>query len=104
MSVARRPATSIPISKRKKAEDELLWKMIEFKLVNDEVAPLDEMNFLGLLCKVRAGQGERFGAGLRPMLMGYWDELEIFRCADGCQRWRRDGRGDQEQRTVQRLS
>ena len=40
--------------------------MIEFKLVNDEVAPLDEMNFLGLLCKVRAGQGERFGAGLTP--------------------------------------
>ncbi len=38
--------------------------MIEFKLVNDEVAPLDEMNFLGLLCKVRGGQGERFGKGL----------------------------------------
>ncbi|HKQ79439.1 MAG TPA: FAD-dependent oxidoreductase, partial [Blastocatellia bacterium] len=50
-----------------------------------EVAPLDEMNFLGLLCKVRGGQGERFGAGLPPIPMGYWDELEIFRCADGCQ-------------------
>ena len=36
---------------------ELLWKMLEFRLVNDEVAPLDKMNFLGLLCKVRAGQG-----------------------------------------------
>ena len=66
-------------------KDERLWKYIEFKLVNDEVAPLDKMNFLGLLCKVRAGQGERFGAGLPPILMGYWDELEIFRCADGCQ-------------------
>ena len=66
--------------------DERLWKMIEFKLVNDEVAPLDEMNFLGLLCKVRGGQGERFGAELaQPIRMGYWDELEIFRCADGCQ-------------------
>lgn len=75
-----------PIAKRTKGnKDERLWKMIEFKLVNDEVAPLDEMNFLGLLCKVRAGQGERFGAGLKPILMGYWDELEIFRCADGCQ-------------------
>ena len=74
------------IAKRTKGnKDERLWKMIEFKLVNDEVARLDEMNFLGLLCKVRAGQGERFGAGLDPILMGYWDELEIFRCADGCQ-------------------
>lgn len=75
-----------PIAKRTKGnKDERLWKMIEFKLVNDEVAPLDEMNFLGLLCKVRGGQGQRFGAGLKPILMGYWDELEIFRCADGCQ-------------------
>ncbi len=75
-----------PIAKRTKGnKDEQLWKMIEFKLVNDEVAPLDQMNFLGLLCKVRGGQGKRFGAGLTPILMGYWDELEIFRCADGCQ-------------------
>ena len=64
--------------------DELLWKMIEFKLVNDEVAPLDEMNFLSLLCKVRAGQGPRLVAG-PPILDGYWEELEIFRCAEGCQ-------------------
>jgi monoamine oxidase len=66
-------------------KDEQLWKMLDFKLVNDEVAPLDKMNFLGLLCKVRGGQGERFGEGLKPSPMGYWDELEIFRCADGCQ-------------------
>src|SRR5205085_718841 len=38
-----------------------LWKQLQFRLVNDEVAPLDEMNFLGLLCKVKAGQGERLG-------------------------------------------
>ena len=44
----------------KVSPDEMLWKMLEFKLVNDEVAPLDKMNFLGLLCKVRAGQGKRF--------------------------------------------
>jgi monoamine oxidase len=64
--------------------DELLWKIVEFKLVNDEVAPLDEMNFLGLLCKVRAGQGERMSTDLLPNAEAYWDELEIFRCADGC--------------------
>jgi monoamine oxidase len=74
------------IAKRTKGnKDERLWKMIEFKLVNDEVSPLGDMNFLGLLCKVRGGQGKRFGAGLPPIRMGYWDELEIFRCADGCQ-------------------
>jgi hypothetical protein len=33
--------------------NELLWKMLEFKLVNDEVAPLEQMNFLGLLCQSR---------------------------------------------------
>jgi monoamine oxidase len=67
-----------------KKADARLWKNVEFLLVNNEVAPLEEMNFLGLLCKVKAGQGKRFtGDG---DLMGYWSELEIFRCADGCQR------------------
>jgi monoamine oxidase len=73
--------------------DERLWKAIEFKLVNDEVAPLDRMNFLGLLCKVKAGQDVRFSSDdigdlkelLKRRLMRYWNELEIFRCADGCQ-------------------
>ena len=73
------------ISKRgDNRDDDLLWKMIEFKLVNDEVAQLDEMNFLGLLCKVRAGQGERMSSALPDNAEAYWDELEIFRCADGC--------------------
>lgn len=94
--------------------NERLWKYIEFKLVNDEVAPLEEMNYLGLLCKVRAGQVGHFcneeEAGPeecslpkecvlklpkhchekkecpeKERLMRYWNELEIFRCADGCQ-------------------
>lgn len=78
--------------------NERLWKYIEFKLVNDEVSPLDEMNFLGLLCKVRAGQYVRFSSDgpdpkkclqkeclSKERLMSYWNELEIFRCADGCQ-------------------
>jgi monoamine oxidase len=69
--------------------DEPLWKMLEHKLVNDEVAQLDQMNYLGLLCKVRAGQGLRFKFedpdDKTTPLMRYWDELEIFRCAEGCQ-------------------
>lgn len=62
-----------------------LWKMLELKLVNDEVSPLDEMNYLGLLLKVKGGQSERFEID-DPNPMGYWDELEIFRCASGNQR------------------
>ena len=86
MSVQEALPKYCKIAKRIKGnKDEQLWKMVEFKLVNDEVAPLDQMNFLGLLCKVRGGQGDRFGAGLSPILDGYWRELEIFRCADGCQ-------------------
>jgi monoamine oxidase len=68
--------------------DERLWKAIEFKLVNDEVAPLDRMNFLGLLCKVRGGQNARFGSDdtddlkerLMKLCMRHWKH------ADGCQR------------------
>ena len=77
----------LPNSKRKENTDEPLWKMLEFKLVNDEVAQLDEMNFLGLLCKVRGGQDKRFleDAPHSTILDGYWEELEIFRCADGCE-------------------
>ena len=66
---------------------ERLWKALEFLLVNNEVASLEEMNFLGLLCKVKAGQTARFtDQESDEHLMGYWNELEIFRCADGCQK------------------
>ncbi|HEU4650761.1 MAG TPA: NAD(P)/FAD-dependent oxidoreductase, partial [Croceibacterium sp.] len=68
-----------------------LWRMLEHLMVNDEVAQLKDMNFLGLLCKVKAGQGARLGRPLgttpednRQRKMGYWEELEIFRCAEGC--------------------
>jgi monoamine oxidase len=66
------------------------WRALELLLVNDNVAQLDQMNFLALLCLVRGGQTER-RAG-KPVtiapnpLMGYWNELEIYRCGDGCQR------------------
>jgi len=64
-----------------------LWKQLEFLLVNDEVAPLEEMNFLGLLCKVRGAQSVKFRSdGRYANLMRYWNELEIFRCAEGCQK------------------
>ena len=68
-------------------KDERLWMEVEYLLVNNEVAPLEEMSFLGLLCKVRAGQLARFITEDTPEshLMNYWNELEIFRCADGCQ-------------------
>ena len=89
MSVQEALPNFFQISKRKEnPTDEPLWQMLEFKLVNDEVAPLDEMNFLGLLCKVRGGQGERFTPDPprdKGVLDGYWQELEMFRCADGCQ-------------------
>jgi monoamine oxidase len=60
-----------------------LWKAMELLLVNNQVAPLEEQNFLGLLCLVRGGQHATIA---EDSLMGYWDELEIYRCADGAQR------------------
>ena len=59
----------------------LLWKGMDLLLRNNNVAPLDELNYLGLLCLVKGGQ---FGNKDR-FLMGYWTELEIFRCSEGCQ-------------------
>jgi monoamine oxidase len=58
-----------------------LWKAMELLLVNNNVSRLEDMSFLALLCLVRGGQT----SGPDP-LMGYWDKLEIYRCADGCQR------------------
>jgi monoamine oxidase len=58
-----------------------LWLAMELLLVNDDVAPLDELNLLGLLCLVKGGQ---FGTADKA-LMGYWTELEVFRSSEGCQ-------------------
>lgn len=72
------------------ARTERLWQAMELFLVNNNVARLENMSFLALLCLVRGGQTER-RAG-KPVtvapdpLMGYWDELEIYRCGEGCQR------------------
>jgi monoamine oxidase len=58
-----------------------LWLAMELLLVNNNVAPLDELNLLGLLCLVKGGQ---FGTADKA-LMGYWTELEVFRSSEGCQ-------------------
>jgi monoamine oxidase len=62
-----------------------LWKAVELLLVNNNVSRLEQMNFLALLCLVRGGQTENRTISEKS-LMGYWDELEIYRCGDGCQR------------------
>jgi monoamine oxidase len=62
--------------------DERLWLAMEMMIVNNNVARLEDMNYLGLLCLVRGGQA---GTIADDPLMGYWDELEIYRCADGAQ-------------------
>jgi len=72
----------------KVGKNEQLWRALELFLVNNNVAKLEDMNYLALLCLVRGGQTESRGG--KPVtigdpLMGYWDELEIYRCADGCQ-------------------
>jgi monoamine oxidase len=67
-----------------------LWQALELLLVNNNVAPLERMSFLALLCLVRGGQTERRAGKpvtiARDPLMGYWNELEIYRSGDGCQR------------------
>ena len=64
------------------AEGSRLWLAMDMLLRNNNVAPLEELNLLGLLCLVRGGQTGTVG----DPAMGYWDELEIYRCAEGCQK------------------
>jgi monoamine oxidase len=86
MSVADALEQEFGVSKR---TDPQLWKAMELLLVNNNVAPIEHMSFLALLCLVRGGQTElRAGkpVTIGEPLMGYWHELEIYRCGDGCQR------------------
>jgi monoamine oxidase len=67
---------------------ERLWRAMEMFLANNNVAPLDKLNFLGMLCLIRGGQVDSRGGAIPHVgdpRMGYWEELEIYRCADGCQ-------------------
>src|ERR1051325_1948982 len=69
------------------AKGSRLWLAMELLLRNNNVAPLDELNYLGLLCLIKGHKlVDRLGEHVEdPHLLGYWTELEIFRCADGCQ-------------------
>lgn len=61
----------------------LLFKAMKILLENNLVTPLDKINYLGLLCLVKAGQ---FGDDKDdPHLLGFWEQTEAFRCTDGCQ-------------------
>lgn len=62
-----------------------LWLGLRHLLENNNVAPLEELNLLGLLCLIRGGQTGTIATDRVGRLMGYWDELEIYRCGDGCQ-------------------
>lgn len=85
MSVAEALETRFQVSRSSR-----LWQAMELQLVNNNVGRLEQMSFLALLCLVRGGQTE-LRAG-KPVtiapdpLMGYWNELEIYRCGEGCQR------------------
>ena len=79
MSVARALETLYGVKRGSR-----LWLWMELLLVNNNVKPLDALNFLGLLCLVKGGQSGTIDK--KDALMGYWNELEIYRCADGCQK------------------
>jgi monoamine oxidase len=63
-----------------------LWRATEQMLEHNNVARLEQMNYLGLLCLVRGGQDGTIARDQEGRLLGYWEELEIYRCANGAQR------------------
>jgi monoamine oxidase len=63
------------------SKDKLVFKEIKLLLENNLVTPLAQINYLGLLCLVKA---HRFGSDDQE-LMGFWEQTEAFRCSDGCQ-------------------
>jgi monoamine oxidase len=58
--------------------DSLLWSAIAAELGNNQAVPIDEQSYLGLTSMVRGGQ-------LGDDIMAFWNESEVFRCADGNQ-------------------
>ena len=75
MSVADK-LTALKIKKT-----DLLWKTMEMYLGNNNVvAALTDQNYLALLCLVKGGM-----LPPDPDLMGYWQETEVFRGAEGYQ-------------------
>jgi len=61
----------------------LVYRGIQMQLENNMVSSIESINYLALLCLVRAG---RFGSEKDdPNYLGFWQQTEAFRCADGCQ-------------------
>jgi monoamine oxidase len=61
------------------------YRGIQMQLENNMVIPLQKINYLALLCLVKAG---RFGSdkdGKDKEYLGFWQQTEAFRCTDGCQ-------------------
>ena len=60
------------------------YRGIQMLLENDLLTPLANINYLGLLCLVKAG---RFATDddEDKDLLGFWEQTETFRCVDGCQ-------------------
>lgn len=69
------------------AKGSRIWMAMELLLCNDNVALLEKMNYLALLCLVKGNRlVDRLGEAVNDDdLLGYWTELEIFRCTNGCQ-------------------
>jgi len=63
--------------------DKRTVREMEVFLGNDLVTPLAKINYLAVLCLVKAGQ---FGNDKEdPHLLGFWHHNETFRCTDGNQ-------------------
>jgi monoamine oxidase len=61
------------------------YRGVQMQLENNLLTPISKINYLGLLCLVKAG---RFGSdkdGEDKDLLGFWEQTEAFRCSDGCQ-------------------
>jgi monoamine oxidase len=76
-----------PIKKVKETKKErqtrLLWRLMEIWFGTDHVSPIEDFSYLALLCLVKGGQlGDD---KTDPDLMGYWEHLETYRCAQGNQ-------------------
>lgn len=63
----------------------LVLRAIELLLGNNLLTPLEKINYLGLLCLVKAGRLGNDKDNTDPDLLGFWQHTEDFRCTDGCQ-------------------
>jgi monoamine oxidase len=78
-------SVAVALRRLKVVPDSRLWLSVRQMLEHDNVAPLERMNYLGLLCLVRGGRYGRIADTAEDRLLGYWEELEVYRCANGAQ-------------------